>query len=345
MPNDNNNTSTPSKMPEPTMSDIFQLLKCVASKEDILDIKSQITASNTETTEKIESINRRISIAEEVNADQASKLEMLEANIEILKQDQLKNNICISGVPPEKFSNDNKTNEIVISIAKALGAEFTHTQFSSYAVAKNKFVIVHFYNLKHKQILLNKIRIRKSLMVEEVFGIKSNSQIYLNDHLTPYFNNLYLIARRAKKEGKLASASSYGGKIRARKSTNDAPSVIVCEKQLQLLIDDNGDSSNNSIMYVSNSSIADTSSPTRVSSRDNQHPNSHKPKIRNHRQTNNANKSSNKNTNSNNTQKNNGPRKRTNPTRTAGKRKLDDNSEEEKKPKKQKEQQQITNSK
>lgn len=81
-------------------------------------------------------------------------------------------------------------------------------------------------------------------MVEEVFGNESNSQIYLNDHLTPYFSNIYLIARRAKREGKLSSASSYGGKIRARKNFNDAPTLITNERQLNALVNMESELSN-----------------------------------------------------------------------------------------------------
>lgn len=177
-------------------------------------------------------------------------IEILEANIEVLKQEQLKNNICISGVPSNKFANDANTNNIVLTIANALGLEYNHSQSSSYAVANNKFIIAHFFNLKHKQALLNKIRIKKSLMVEEVFGTNSNSnsQIYLNDHLTPYFNKLYLVARNAKKDGKLASASSYGGKIRARVSADDAPTTILSQRQREALIVNgmNNSHSNNS---------------------------------------------------------------------------------------------------
>lgn len=135
---------------------------------------------------------------------------------EILKQDQLKNNMCISGVPTQLIKNDN-TADAVIAIAKTLGLEYNASCFTSYPFAAKKFIIVHFYNIKHKQMMMNKIRIKKSLMVEEAFQLKSNSQIYLNDHLTPYFNALYLQARKAKKENKLVSASSYGGKIRVRK--------------------------------------------------------------------------------------------------------------------------------
>lgn len=81
-------------------------------------------------------------------------------------------------------------------------------------------------------------------MVEEVFNTKSNSQIYINDHLTPYFNKLYLHARNAKKEGKLASVNSYGGKIRVSINKDDTPISIQCERQLQTLIDT--DMANNS---------------------------------------------------------------------------------------------------
>lgn len=165
--------------------------------------------------------------------------------------------------------NITNTNDIVIAIAKALGIELTQTQFTSYAVTNNKFVIAQFHNHKLKQTLINKIRVKKSLMAEEVFGSNSNSQIYLNDHLTPYYNKLYLLARNAKRDGKLASASSYGGKIRVRVSIDDAPTVIVCESQLNILIGNGafGNSSNSSAMFVGDTTNTSSSTTTKASSR------------------------------------------------------------------------------
>lgn len=200
---------------------------------------------------------------------------MLEASIECLRQEQLKNNICVSGVPPTMIDGNN-TADCIISIARALNIDITRTQFSSYAVANKKLIIAHFYNLRHKQSLHNKIRVKKSLMVEEVVNTKSNSQIYLNDHLTPYFNKLHFIARNAKKDGKLASASSYGGKIRARKLLDDAPTVITTESQLQALIDlsnsnDNGNYSINSAHHANN--ISNTSHSTSQNSYEDTSPN------------------------------------------------------------------------
>lgn len=115
-----------------------------------------------------------------------------------------------------------------------MGVDINRGQFSSYAIAKNKFIVMKFHEIKHKQQLLGKLRAQKSLMVEKVFSGKSNSQIYINDHLTQYFNKLYLIARQI---GKLALATYFGGKIRARKSRSDAPILITNEKQLQTLMD------------------------------------------------------------------------------------------------------------
>lgn len=122
-------------------------------------------------------------------------------------------------------------------------------------------------------------------MVEEVFEAveKSNSQIYLNDHLSPYFNRLFLIARKAKKDGKLASASSYGGKIRARKSLDDAPILITTEKQLQLLIDAHDDNSTNSLVQLVNDNMVTQQSTPKPSTSQHSEPHNQRTRSRTHK--------------------------------------------------------------
>lgn len=255
--NNNNDNTVTSHMPEPTLTDIFNLLQNCASKNDLDTIKSQIITSNTETAEKVNNIEDKVNSMKDTQQQHADKIQSLEINLELLKQEQLKNNVCISGIPDSIIKSENNTSKIVSAIAKSLNVDINMSQFSSYAVAGNKFIITHFYNLKYKQMLLNKIRIKKSLMVEEVFqSVRSNSQVYLNDHLTPYFNKLYLMARNAKKQGFLASASSYGGKIRARKNVDDVPSLITSESQLQSIID--SDMSLNTTQHTNNDSIANS---------------------------------------------------------------------------------------
>lgn len=244
---------------QPTIADLFKLMQDI--KNDTETTKTDLISYAKATNSNFEMVHSRIDDIDSFTANNRERIESLEVSIEILKQDQLKNNICISGVPMDQIVNAN-TKDIVIAIAKTLGVELSSANFASYPIAKNKFIIVNMYNIAHKQLLLNKIRTKKSLLVEEVFKIQSNSQIYLNDHLTSYFNKLYLIARTAKKEGKLASASSYGGRIRARKSKEDAPSIIYTEMQIQKLVDKRNDNQSNTPgQLISDSSESNTSTP------------------------------------------------------------------------------------
>lgn len=219
-----------------TLNDIGNMIQRCASKDDIDDIRSHIRNFKVDTDAKVEKVSQRTEFATELASRNADLIDGLQASIEMLKQEQLKHNICVSGVPPTLVENSN-TNELMTNIASKLGMRLNASQFSLHPIAQNKFIIVRFYNMTHKIQLLGKIRAKKSLMVEEVFAeMSSNSQIYLNDHLTTYFSKLYQTARNAKKEGKLASATSYGGKVRARKHLTDPPTIIASENQLLALI-------------------------------------------------------------------------------------------------------------
>lgn len=263
---DNNNFTAITNMTQPTMMDLFNLVSKCATKEDIDEFATNFNRHISETNEKIQHIQLEVEeIAGQSNYN-TDKIEFLEASIEQLKQDQLRNNLCISGVPPNML-NGNETSGIIIQIAKKLNVEITGNQFSSYAVANNKFIIVRFFNIKHKQQMQNKIRAKRSLMVEECFTVKSNGQIYLNDHLTPYLNNLFLMARSAKKDGKLASATSHGGKIRVRKSANDAPVIVTYEGQLRTIVEmSSSTNTSQSFQHGDDSIISNASASKQVNS-------------------------------------------------------------------------------
>lgn len=153
------------------------------------DIKNEIRTHNNEKNIKIDHITEWIDEIVTTSDQNTNKIDELESNIECLKQDQLKNNICVSGVPSDLIK-DKHPSDIVIEIAKALCLELTQAQFTSYAIANNKLIIIHTHDINTK--ILKKIREKKSLMVEEVFGIRSNSQVYLNDQLTPQFSKIFL---------------------------------------------------------------------------------------------------------------------------------------------------------
>lgn len=249
-----------SATPALTLNDLAAMIQRNATKEDIQTIvTARIEEYQQQTDEKIEVIRQQVDTVNDMNNVNANKIEELQATVESLKQEQIKSNICFSGVPANEIT-ENNTAQIVINIAKALNVTLTNNQFTSYAVANKKFIVAHFYNHKCKRDLLMSVRAKRSLMVEEVFTAKSNSQIYLNDHLTPYFNKLHILAREAKKAGKLATVSSYGGKIRVRKTINEAPIVIMYEAQLQTIIDTGcADSPTDTSQHASDTSIQSTS--------------------------------------------------------------------------------------
>lgn len=234
MPN-NNQESRENSNRQPTISDVIALLEKVPTRDDLSDMKQSLVAITNQNKEKIEAVEQQVESISSVANTNTDRISVLEHTIHMLQQDKLKNNVCISGVP---LDEQIKATEAVVKIAEFFQIQIAEYDFSAYATANNKFIIATFHNFGTKQSLLNKIRSKRSLMVEEVFGtLRSNSQIYINEHLTRYFNNLYLMARVAKKQGKLASALSSSGKIRVRKHADDVPIIITDEYQLKTLIE------------------------------------------------------------------------------------------------------------
>lgn len=234
----NNNNLIQSKNPEPTIRDVIALLQnSVPSKIDMETMKQEILAAQDENKKKIEIVEQQVDVLTNQSSSNAGKITQLEETIQILQQDKLKNNISISGVP---LNNDINATDALLKIASALQIDIVNNDFSAYATSNKKFIVVMFNNYMLKQSFINKMRIKKSLFVEEVFSeIKSNSQIYINEHLTKYFNDLFLNARSAKKEGKLTSVTSSGGKIRVRKNPTDPAKIVTNADQLKTIIEMN----------------------------------------------------------------------------------------------------------
>lgn len=247
-------------MSEPTLADVLNKLGDIASKSDMEDLKNRIDTYTIETNKRMNNMSTEIQNVATTSSRNAEKIQNLQTSVEILKQNQLQNNIVISGVPSEICSTTT-TNDIVIKIAAKLSVQIVTSHLSSYTIANNKFIIAKFFNYHHKQTIINNIRTKKSLMVEEVFDSTSNSQIYVNDHLTQHFNKLYLLARTAKKDGKIAFASSSGGKIRIKKRITDTPTLITTQNELEEIINTNTDlnSTTDSVQLVNEVMNASTS--------------------------------------------------------------------------------------
>lgn len=219
-------------------------------------IKQLIETKFDETNGKIESIktalqtdiatihtnlgqhNERItSIEQKLNSiNESDQIEEIKIQIEMLKQDRLRNNIRLTGLPPIAFDNPN---EAVLSIDYILQLGLIPSDFIVYADRHKSSLIVAFANHSHKRLFMSALQQRKSLLAEEVFpSIKSNSNIYANDQLTPYFAKLFHEAWQAKKEGRVYSASSLGGRIKVKQYEDSSAITISNHQQLNELLND-----------------------------------------------------------------------------------------------------------
>lgn len=185
--------------------------------KDISTIRSSIE-SHDDRIQKLETANNHTDVSD------------MRIELEILKQDRLVKNLRFTGLPNVAFSNPVDT---IMSIAQTLEISAVPSDLMAYADRNNSSIIVSFASYYMKRQFMDSLRERKSLLVEEVFSeIQSNSLIYANDQLTPYFANLFKIAWSAKKNGQLITASSTGGKIRVRKAINHVIRTIFTEAQL-----------------------------------------------------------------------------------------------------------------
>lgn len=86
--------------------------------------------------------------------------------------------------------------------------------------------------------MMQKMRERKSLMVEELFeNAKSNGQIYINDQLTPYYSNLLACARKAKAGNRIYALTSRNGRIGIKKTSESRFAYVTNEKELLDILD------------------------------------------------------------------------------------------------------------
>lgn len=225
---------------------------------DIDKLTDLITKQFEETNKKLESLqttlqtdiaairtdvsqhNDRLSAIERDlwSIQESSQIDEIKIQIETLKQDRLSNNIRLTSLPTEAFENPTET---VFAIDNVLELSLIPSDFTAYADRHKSSLIISFTSYSHKRTFMNTMQQRKSLLVEEVFpSIQSNANIYANDQLTPYFAKLFQTAWQAKKEGKVFSASSLGGRIKVKLIENGPAIPIQSLQQLTKLLGDNG---------------------------------------------------------------------------------------------------------
>lgn len=130
-------------------------------------------------------------------------------SVELLKQFNLKNNVCIHGVPAD--ANED-VHQIVKAIASLLSVEFGSGDIlSAYRARPSNrspgLIIVRLSSFEKKMQILTNKRKKKTLKVNELNLnlTKPDNKIYINSHLSPYFSSIHQKAKQACDEGKIKS--------------------------------------------------------------------------------------------------------------------------------------------
>lgn len=238
---------------------------------DMDQIKELIKSNFEQTNKKIESIqtalqtdistihtnlgqhNDRITSIEQTlgSLQENSQIDDIKIQIETLKQERLRNNIRLTGLPPIAFNDPTDT---VMGIEDVLQLGLIPSDFTVYADRNKSSLIISFANHPHKRIFMNALQQRKSLLAEEIFpAIQSSSNIYANDQLTPYFAQLFQAAWQAKKSGFIYSASSLGGRIKVKHFETSPTIIIDTQRQLdEILKEERQDTAQNPTERSSN---------------------------------------------------------------------------------------------
>lgn len=216
---------------DPTLADIMCVLKSFKTDTEqnfnsLIDDVSELKTKSSQMEHRIEGCEFNVS--------------SIGIELEIMKQKQLKNNICIDGVP-------GSTNENIRSIFKAICFKLEINVHINSVIAayrtkgsNNRLgsIVVQLDNSGLKAAIMNKMKIRKSLLVEEInIGLNNNNnQIFIFNHVTPYFSHLLYIGRQAIKNKQLSSCWLASNGVFVTLNENNNKVLINNEEQLVKLI-------------------------------------------------------------------------------------------------------------
>lgn len=182
--------------------------------------------------------------------EQNAKLAQYERELD--KQRQLRNNICIFGIPHK--DNENLT-DLAVKTFTLIGVQMDSSKIlSAYRINgnTNNIIVVKLSEYELKQQLLN----LKAVNVTTIGNILdcetelANKKIYLNNHLTPFFGRILHHGRMAIKAGKLHSCWIYSFGCQIKFSTEGKTYGIRSITQLNDLLNEKHHEKNNKKRYA-----------------------------------------------------------------------------------------------
>lgn len=219
----------------------------------LLEVLNHTKATSDTINDYIHSNDTRMGNVESNLDSHSNRLDTLELKIEqlsdhaasvynsneILKQNLLKNNLVIVGIPKD-YGDD--TNQIMFNIAAMLKVKLNRNDIvNSYRInnSYSGLIVVRFATMERRnEILHNKQRLPITLGdIFEVNGDTGAQQIYLNPHVTPHFGKLSTKARLAMKEKKIFSFFISTQGLMVKLTADGDATAIITLAQLDKLIE------------------------------------------------------------------------------------------------------------
>lgn len=292
--------------------------------EEMLDAVKKNSENIKIINEKVEQIEeaaktneKKIKKVELKIAGYEGNTEQLKFEIEQLKSKELENDITIAGI--SKREGENLT-EVLQKVCRTLKVNINDNEAVTYRTKGNEnnpgFIVVKLKDLKKKYELLAAKRKIGNVFEEQLYnsentGSVNNKQIFINHHITPYFNGILYQARQAKAQGIINAAWANSAGVYYKINEDDLPKRFQSINEIQQVLN-----SNNEQQSVTNTeSIPDrtnkfASMPNRVNTfagtrRNNGYQNNNNKKYGQRTQQNRYNMQSHGNTNYNNNYNNN----------------------------------------
>lgn len=193
------------KSSTPSQSDMFKLLVDIKKSVDNLN-KFENTVSNkiaihdkdlktvnirvSTNTNDIASIKRRL---DSMDSNHSAQLDLVHS-LELQKQAQLRNNISIMGISPDK---DENLIEIVLSLCENIGVSCNSNYIASVKrinQSKSHIIVTKFSSPQIKDAIM-KSSARKSIKVSDVFTDGDDGRIFINSQVTPHFSKILAYGR------------------------------------------------------------------------------------------------------------------------------------------------------
>lgn len=192
-------------------------------RTEMLDLKTQFadvkksSAVACESVDALKTENERLS----------EELTRVKVEVQDLQQHTRKNNILVSGVPS---SNKEDILAVLADIARVLNVNFhpadisaAHRLQGKRGDARPPSIVVCFTSRLVKTHWLAARREKGSLSARDLRHFFPDSQIYLNEHLTPETRAIFNAARGLRKDRKLLSVWTSDCRVMAKASVEQRP--------------------------------------------------------------------------------------------------------------------------